>query len=54
MQNRITTKLWNRLGEEPIDVQMQLNMSLPIVSADFAAAVRHWRAIKKKMPDLAL
>ena len=48
LQNRLKTKLRNRLGEERVDLLMVLNMGPPIDRFDHVAVVRHWRAEKKR------
>jgi hypothetical protein len=48
LQNRIKTKLRNRLNEQRINVLMKIATGPPTTSFDFATAVRHWRAVTKR------
>lgn len=47
LQNRMKTKLRNRLGEERLNRIMIINTGPSIDSFDFMSAVRHWRSAKK-------
>ena len=54
LQNRIKTKLRNRLGEERIDLLMQISMGPgpSVESFEYKAAVRQWK--KQKQRRLAI
>ena len=43
LQNRIKTKLRNRLGEDRVDMLMRSSMGPSIDIFEHKAAVRHWR-----------
>jgi hAT family C-terminal dimerisation region len=47
LQNRLKTKLRNRLGEDRVNVLMKLSMGPPIELFDFPTAVRYWKAAKQ-------
>jgi hypothetical protein len=48
LQNRIKTKVRNRLGEKRVNLIMTINTGPSIDNFDFASAVRHWRSEKKR------
>lgn len=50
LQNRIKTKLRNRLGEERIDLLMRISMGPgpSVESFEYKAAVRQWRKQKQR------
>lgn len=48
LQNRINTKIRNRLREERVDLIMTINMGTSIDSFDFLTVVRHWRSGMKR------
>jgi len=52
LQNRIKTKLRNRLGEERVDLLMRISMGPSIDTFEHNAAVRHWQ--KQKQRRLAM
>ena len=48
LQNRINTKLRNRLGQERANRLMTMNLGPSIDNFCFTNAVRYWRAAKKR------